>query len=156
MKNISGLFVFRFTLLHVLTYLFFGILFMFISDYFAFFHQHDLLKDIMLPPTALKVRLAPLVQIVRGLLLALAFYPFRSILRTRLGWLKLFFLLFVFSGIGAVITGPGSIEGWLYTRIGFINPLIGLPEIILQMLTFSYFLYRWEKQSEKPVEKTDG
>ncbi|MDZ7796435.1 MAG: hypothetical protein U5N56_05050 [Candidatus Marinimicrobia bacterium] len=61
MKNISDHFVFRFTLLHVLTYLFFGILFMFILDYFAFFRQHDLLKDIMLSPSTLKIRLAPLV-----------------------------------------------------------------------------------------------
>ncbi|MDZ7796436.1 MAG: hypothetical protein U5N56_05055 [Candidatus Marinimicrobia bacterium] len=54
-----------------------------------------------------------------------------------------------------MITRPGLIEGWLYTRIGFINPLIGIPELTLQMLTFSYLLYRWEKQPKSTVEKKE-
>jgi hypothetical protein len=64
---------------------------------------------------ALSVRLAIPVQIFRGALLALAIYSFREVIGQRLGWLKLFFLLFVLTAIGSVITGPGSIEGFLYT-----------------------------------------
>ncbi|MDD5492319.1 MAG: hypothetical protein PHV60_06540, partial [bacterium] len=89
-------------------------------------------------------RLAAPAQIIRGLLLATAIYPFRAvILESRYGWLKLFWLMFVLTGIGAVITGPGSIEGFLYTRFAY-NPLIGLPEITLQMLVFSWLF--WKRQ----------
>ena len=46
------------------------------------------------------------------------------------GWLKLFWLMYVLTSIGAVITGPGSIEGFLYMTFSH-NPLIGVPEITL-------------------------
>jgi hypothetical protein len=92
----------------------------------------------------LSVGLAPLAQVLRGALLALAIFPFREvIIGRRLGWIKLFFLLFVLTSIGSVITGPGSIEGFLYTRFSF-NPLIGYPEIAIQMLAFSWLFCCWQ------------
>lgn len=91
----------------------------------------------MKPADALSVRLAPLVQIIRGALLGLAIFPFRSVIRKgKYGWLKLFWLLYILTSLGVVITGPGSIEGFLYTKFSY-NPLVGVPEITLQMLAFS-------------------
>ena len=55
--------------------------------------------------------------------------------------MKLFWLLYVLTSIGAVITGPGSIEGFLYTTFSY-NPLIGVPEITLQMMAFSWLFAR--------------
>lgn len=143
-----GRFIGRFTLIHVITYMIFGILFMFICGYFDYFSSHDILKDFMRSSDSLIVRLAILIQFIRGSLLAFVLYPFRdTIVNSEKGWLKLFGLLWVLTGIGAVITGPGSIEGFIYTKLGFGNPLIGLPEITLQMLTFSYLFVKWEKNS---------
>ncbi len=141
----------RFTLMHVLTYLIFGILFMLITDYFTVFSEHEIMKDIMRESDSIWVRISPLVQILRGLLLGIVIYPFREIIfNTEKGWLKLFGLLWVLTGIGAVITGPGSIEGMLYTNLGFGNPLIGLPEVTFQMLAFSYFFvkFSWRRKNE--------
>lgn len=141
----------RFTLMHVLTYLIFGILFMLITDYFTVFSEHEIMKDIMRDSDSIWVRISPLVQVLRGLLLGTVIYPFREIIfNTEKGWLKLFGLLWVLTGIGAVITGPGSIEGMLYTNLGFGNPLIGLPEVTLQMLAFSYFFvkFSWRRKNE--------
>ena len=88
----------------------------------------------MKPADALSVRLAPLVQIIRGALLGLAIFPSRSVIREgKYGWLKLFWLLY--------ILGPGSIEGFLYTKFSY-NPLVGVPEITLQMLAFSWLFCR--------------
>ncbi|MDD3424835.1 hypothetical protein [Sphaerochaeta sp.] len=127
-KNITG-FMVRFTLVHVLTYVFFGIAFMLLSRYFDYFAYQRVFYEVMKPSTALTVRLAPLVQIVRGLLLAFALYPSRAgFIGVPSGWIRLFALLFVLTSIGSVITGPGSIEGLLYTYFPF-NPLIGYPEI---------------------------
>ena len=107
----------------------------------------------MKPSDAFTVRLAPLVQLIRGALLALAVYSFREVIIGRkYGWLKLFALLFVLTGIGAVITGPGSIEGFLYTRFSF-NPLIGYPEIGLQMLAFSWLFCRWQGKNAAVIKK---
>ncbi len=105
----------------------------------------------MKPSDSLSVGLAPLAQVLRGALLALVIYPFREVvIRRKLGWLKLFFLLFVTTSIGAVITGPGSIEGFLYTRFSF-NPFIGYPEIALQMLAFSCLFCRWQGKKSAAI-----
>lgn len=108
----------------------------------------------MKPEDALSVRLAVPVQFLRGALMALAIYPFREvIIIKRFGWLKLFILLFVMTCIGAVITGPGSIEGFLYTKFSF-NPLIGYPEVAVQMFAFSWLFCKWQSRKQK-VEKND-
>ena len=140
-------FTLRYIVLHTLTYLAFGIIFMLVSQYFEYFKSDPIFDMVMKPSDALTVRIAPLVQVIRGALLAFAIYSFRKvIIGHKWGWLKLFVLLFVLTGIGAVITGPGSIEGFLYTRFSF-NPLIGYPEIALQMLAFSWLFCRWQGKS---------
>lgn len=68
-----------------------------------------------------------------------------TILQKPYGWIKLFWILFVLTSVGAVITGPGSIEGLLYTNFEF-NPFIGYPEITLQMLTFSWLFSKWQNK----------
>lgn len=148
-------FTLRFLLVHTLTYLAFGIFFMLVSQYFEFFKSDPVFSRVMKPADALTVRLAPLVQILRGALMALAIYPFREVLTGKLGWLKLFFLLFVLTAVGAVITGPGSIEGFLYTDFAF-NPLIGYPEVGLQMLAFSRLFCLWQRKcvvKKKPIDE---
>lgn len=140
-------FTFKFAIVHAATYLFFGILFMLISNYFDIFAEDPIFSVVMKPADALSVRLAAPAQIIRGVLLALAIYPFRSvILEKSYGWLKLFWLMYVLTSIGAVITGPGSIEGFLYTNFNY-NPLIGVPEITLQMLAFSWLFCKWQSKS---------
>ncbi len=92
--------------------------------------------------------------------MALAIYPFREIVvRHRYGWLKLFFLLLILTSVSSVITGPGSIEGFLYTRFSF-DPLIGYPEISLQMLAFSWLFCRWQiskiaKETEVQMQRKE-
>lgn len=152
LKKDGARFVWRFVLLHVVTYAAFGIAFMLISNYFEYFSSDPIFSQVMKPSDALSVRLAVLVQFLRGTLLALAILPFREIvLQKPYGWLKLFWLLFVLTSVGAVITGPGSIEGFLYTNFEF-NPLIGLPEIALQMFAFSWLFCRWQDRSTKKSE----
>jgi len=141
-------FTLRFVVVHVVTYTVFGIIFMSFSNYFSFFASDPILNAVMKPANALSVKLAVPAQIIRGALLGLAIYPFRVVVfEKRFGWLKLFWLMFVLTGIGAVITGPGSIEGFLYTKFPF-NPLVGLPEITVQMLAFSWIFCRWQRKEQ--------
>lgn len=139
-------FIWRFSVVHVVTYAIFGITFMIVSSYFDYFSSDPIFSQVMKPSDALSVRLAVPVQFFRGSLLALAVFPFREIiLQKPYGWVKLFFLLFVMTSVGSVITGPGSIEGFLYTNFVF-NPLIGYPEISLQMLAFSWLFSKWQRR----------
>ncbi|HHY97680.1 MAG TPA: hypothetical protein GX509_02950 [Firmicutes bacterium] len=101
-----------------------------------------MLKEIMRTLDSPIVQLAVVFQILRGALLGLAFYHFRAIIpKGPYGWLKLFLALWILTGIGAVITGPGSIEGYIYTKFSF-NIAVGFPEITIQMFAFSYLFVR--------------
>lgn len=147
-------FVRRFTLTHVVTYLVFGVTFLFVSGYFEHFAADELLSRIMRPADSPLVRAAILIQFIRGALLALVLYPFRPVIvRGKHGWLKLFGLLWVLTSIGSAIAGPGSIEGFIYTRFDPESTLIGLPEVTLQVLACSYFFYWWERNATSPVRK---
>lgn len=138
------IFILRFSITHTVTYIIFGMFFMMASNYFDVFAQDPLFSVVMKSFESLSVRLAPLLQLVRGGLLATAIYPFRTvILKKKYGWLKLFWLMYVLTSIGAVIIGPGSIEGFLYTNFS-CSPLIGVPEITFQLLVFSWLFVRWE------------
>jgi len=140
-------FIWRFTIVHVATYAAFGIIFMLVSSYFDYFSHEPLLSQVMKTSDALSVRLAVPVQFLRGSLLAFGIFPFREIMLEKpYGWIKLFWLLFVLTSVGAVIAGPGSIEGFLYTNFEF-NPIIGYPEISLQMLAFSWLFWRWQSRA---------
>ncbi|MHB1155095.1 MAG: hypothetical protein ACYCWE_20015 [Eubacteriales bacterium] len=124
------------------------------SGYFEYFESDPIFDMVMKPQDALSVRLAIPVQFLRGPLLALAIYPFKDvIIGKRFGWLKLFWLIFILTSIGAVITGPGSIEGFLYTKFTF-NTLIGYPEISLQMLAFSWLFCKWMNVKSNKIVST--
>jgi len=138
-------FVARYVLVHLVTYVVCGIVFMVVSNYAEAFQQ-PLMADYMRPVDDPIVALGIPLQLPRGALLALALWPFRSILIGVRGWAKLWALLWVLTGVGAVITGPGSLEGMVYTKLGFGNPLIGLPEVTLQTLAFSSLLCAWERR----------
>lgn len=145
-------FTLRYTVVHTITYLLFGIFFMLISRYFEYFKSDPIFDFVMKPSDAFTVRLAPIVQILRGTLLALAIFPFREVIIGRKGGaVKLSFLLISLTSIGAVITGPGSIEGFLYTRFSF-NPLVGYPEIALQMLVSSWLFCYWQGNQSVFIE----
>lgn len=142
-------FISRFSVIHTLTYAVLGIVFMLLSDYFSYFEADELLSVVMKPVDSLSVRLAIPAQLIRGAILGSAVYPIReSIIRESFGWLKLAWLMFAFTAIGAVITGPGSIEGLLYTNFPF-DPLTGYPEIILQILTFSILFTWWSNRKNR-------
>lgn len=94
-------FTLRFVEIHTLTYLVFGIFFMLVSRYFEYFKSDPIFDLVMKPSGSLSVGLAPLAQVLRGALLALAIFPFREvIIGRRLGWIKLFFYC-LFSPVSA-------------------------------------------------------
>jgi len=98
----------------------------------------------MRPISSSWVAAGPALQVIRGLIFAVALYPFRSVfLSGRQGWLKLWGLLVglaIFSTAGAA---PGSVEGIIYTKIPLGSQLIGLPEVLLQTLAFSLLITTW-------------
>ena len=124
------------TLLHVVTYLVVGIIASIAFDYATLFEQ-PVIRDYMREFGSVSLFVGPVVQVVRGVIVAAVLLPFRQVLAGRLGWLWLWLLLV---GIGILSTSaaaPSSIEGLVYTRVPLWYHAIGLPEMLVQTLAFS-------------------
>jgi hypothetical protein len=139
----------RVTASHVVTYFVAGLLAYTLLDYEALFESAGF-SCLMRPMSSGWIAAGPALQVFRGLIFALALYPFRSVfLDGRQGWLKLWGLLVglaIFSTAGAA---PGSVEGMIYTTIPIASHLRGLPEILLQTLAFSWLLGAWHRHPRR-------
>lgn len=92
----------------------------------------------------------PLLQPIRGLIFALAFYPLREILFGRKsGWLISWWLLVALGILSTFGPPPGSIEGMIYTRIPILDQLVGWLEVVPQALLLSVILFYWVNHPEK-------
>ena len=96
------------------------------------------------------VAAGPGLQVLRGLLLALFLYPFRSIFfETSHGWIKFWALSF---GLGFLLTisaAPGSFEGYLYTDIPPRFHLLGIPEVGLYLSLFTGIVFGWRGRARR-------
>jgi hypothetical protein len=134
---------------HTVTYFIAGILAFTINDYKTMYAQPPL-SYLMRPTTDAIVMAGPLFQPIRGVIFALAFYPLRSVVFEKpRGWLVLWWVLLalgVFSTFGPAF---GSVEGLIYTRLPARGQLLGLWEVVLQSLLFSFILFQWVNQPQK-------
>ena len=136
----------RYTTVHVLVYLVVGLVLMNFMDYKENFMTDEYFANFR-PLDSPIVRAAILFQIIRGGMIGLILYPFREkIIESRTGWLKLFFVLFGLTCIGAINAPPGSIEGFIYKDVSLTAHLIGMPEIIVQSLGISFIFWVWERK----------
>lgn len=134
-------FYIKVAIIHSATYIFYGILFSSLFDY-SNLYSTPIVSSFMRNFDSPFIIAGPFLQPVRALVFAAVLYPLRDFLRTKkLGWLILFGL---FLGIGIIAppsAAPSSIEGLIYTQLPLAFHLKGLPEIILQTLTFSFLLW---------------
>lgn len=92
----------------------------------------------------------PLLQPIRGLIFALAFYPLREILfGKKNGWLVLWWLLVALGILSTFGPAPASVEGMLYTVIPIADQLTGWLEVVPQALLLSVILFYWVNHPEK-------
>ncbi len=148
-SNGFGRFFLRVTACHVVTYTIAGILAYTLFHYATTFESGDL-ANFMKPTSSKWVALGPAFQVVRGLIFAIALYPFRRVfLEERRGWLKLWGLLF---GLGILSTygpAPGSVEGIVYTKVPPLGQILGLREVVAQSLAFSLLLVAWYRRPHR-------
>lgn len=137
----------RFSLIHVLTYVLAGVIFIKLQNYSSVFKNlHDFTNYRSIDSPI--VRASALIQFIRGSFFAILLYPFyNTIFNSKRGWLMLFGVLWGFTLIGSVSAVPGSIEGFIYTRTALSEHLIGIPEVTVQMLAFSLLFFVWERKT---------
>jgi hypothetical protein len=134
---------------HTVTYFIAGVLALVAGGYETTFATPPL-SYFMRPTTDAVVMAGPLFQPVRGVIFALAFYPLRTVLfERRRGWLILWWLLLALGVLSTFGPAPGSVEGIIYTIIPPRRQILGLWEVLLQSLLFSFILYHWVNRPRK-------
>jgi hypothetical protein len=104
----------------------------------------------MRPTDSIWVALGPALQVVRGLVFALALHPFRRVfLDEHRGWLKLWGLFLGLSILSTAGPAPGSIEGLIYTKLPPVGQILGLWETVLQTLALSLLLFGWHRRPHR-------
>jgi len=153
-RSVLG-FLGRVTVVHFVTYFVFGVIFAFFNPFHPGEHVLYAIPEFeafFRPITDPLVRAGGLFQLVRGPILALALFPFRSIfLQNKRGWLLLWGLFLALAIIAPSGAAPSSIEGFVYTRLPAWFHLAGAPEVILQTLVFSVLVFVWERRVEKKI-----
>jgi len=140
---------FKTVVAHTLTYVFAGILAYNLGDYETTFSQPPL-SYFMRPTSDPWIMAGPLLQPVRGVIFALAFYPLRDVLfGRRHGWLILWWLLVSLGILSTFGPAPGSVEGLIYTIVPPFSQLWGLWEVLLQSLLLSAVLVSWVRHPGK-------
>lgn len=137
-------------IVHTTTYFVAGFLAYTLGGYEQTFSEPPL-SYFMRPTSDPLVMAGPLVQPVRGVIFALAFYPLRNVLfAERRGWLVLWWLLLALGVLATFGPAPGSVEGLIYTIIPPLAQILGLWEVLLQSFLFSVVLVYWVRHPGKP------
>jgi uncharacterized membrane protein len=90
------------------------------------------------------VRAGILFQPIRGVLFGLVFYLLRDVLfRQKNGWLIMWIALVVIGIFSTFAPAPGSIEGFIYTKLLSTRRWGGLVEILSQSFLLSVITYYW-------------
>lgn len=145
-------FTWKVVVTHTLTYFFFGLIMSNLFHYERLFEQ-DVIRDFMRPIDSPYVLVGPFLSPLRGLLFAVALWPIRNlILEKKRGWLILWNILVMVGILSTPAAAPCSVEGALYSRLPLWYHLIGLPEIMLQTLAFSWVLVWWDKRQYQKAE----
>ncbi len=89
------------------------------------------------------------LQIFRGIIIAIVLLPFKDIILSKKGWLKLLGLILGLSYLSTIGPTFGSFEGYIYTKLPIQYHLLGIPETLAYAIPFSLLLILWYKNPTK-------
>ena len=147
-KSESVTFIWRVASIHTIAYFIAGIFALLFMNYKGHFAS-DIMSVIMRPIDSPWVALGSGLQLIRGIIIALVLLPFKEIVISKNGWIKLLGLVLGLSYISTIGPTFGSFEGYIYTKIPLQYHLLGIPETLLYVLLFSLPLFVWYK---KPIK----
>ena len=143
-------FTWRIVAAHVMAYFIAGLFAMNLFNYDELFASGTL-SLFMKPTTAPIVALGPCLQMIRGIIMALVLLPIRKVFtEEKYGFLKLGLLIFGLSVLSTFAAAFGSVDGFIYTKLSFVEQIIGYPEAILWIFLFVgilWIFYKFEKKA---------
>lgn len=143
-------FVWRITAVHTISYFVAGIFALVFMDYREHFAS-ETMSVLMLPVDSSWVAAGPGLQPIRGLLIGLVLLPFKNVILSDKGWLKLAGLILGLSYLSTIGPTVGSFDGYIYTKIPLQYHLLGIPETLLYVLLFSLLSFSWYAKPHKAL-----
>jgi hypothetical protein len=87
------------------------------------------------------VALGPVLQIFRGIIIALVLLPLRkTFFEEKRGLVKLGIIIIGLSLLSTIGPVMGSFEGYIYTKIPYMYQILGYPEAVIYVLLFTGIL----------------
>jgi len=106
----------------------------------------------MKPTTDPIVAFGTCLQIIRGVIMALVLLPIRKVFtEEKYGFLKLGLLILGLSVLSTFAAAFGSVDGFIYTKLSFMEQIIGYPEAFLWIFLFISILWVFYKFEKKIV-----
>ena len=138
-----GTFFWRITASHMVTYMIVGIIASNAMNYRDMF-DNSALSCLYLPFDSPWIAAGPGLQFIRGLIFALALWYFKeNFLFQKYGWLRLWGLVVGLSILSTAGAPPGSIEGFIYTKIPIADQIKGYLEVVPQTGLFAILVCLW-------------
>ena len=124
------------TYAHTIAYFIAGVFAVLVMNY-RDLYATEIISSFMHPVDTPIVALGPVLQIFRGILLALILLPLRkTFFEEKHGLIKLGILIIGLSLLSTIGPTFGSFDGYIYTKIPFQYQILGYPEAILYVLLF--------------------
>ena len=151
-KRENFTFVWRVSTAHVIAYFIAGILAMNLFKYDNLFSS-GILSCLMKPITDPTVAIGGTsLQLIRGIIVALILLPLRKVfIEEKYGFLKLGLLILGLSVLSTFGPAFGSIEGFIYTKMSFMEQITGYPEAIIWISLFVGILWVFYKFEKKVI-----
>ena len=141
-----GTFFWRIASSQIVTYTIMGIIASTLMNYKEIFDSSETYRAYDSPWIAA----GPGLQVIRGFIFALALWYFKeNFLFQKYGWLKLWGLVVGLSILSTTAAAPGSIEGFIYTTIPFVDQVKGYLEVVPQTGMFSFIVCYWYAHPRK-------
>ncbi len=147
-------FAWRVTVAHVIAYFIAGVFAMNVFNYAELFSSGSM-SLLMKPTTTPIIAFGPCLQIIRGIIMALVFLPIRKVFTEgKFGFWKMGLLILGLSVLSTFGPAFGSVDGFIYTKLSFMEQIIGYPEAILWIFLFTGILWVFYKFEKKAIDVT--
>jgi len=136
---------------HTIAYFIAGIFALVVVNYRELYAT-EIISSFMLPVDTPIVALGPLLQVFRGIIIALILLPLRKIFfEEKYGLLKLGLIVIGLSLLSTIGPTIGSFEGYIYTKIPYMYQILGYPEAIIYVALFIGILGVSKKYAHKKI-----
>ena len=136
---------------HTIAYFIAGIFAVVVMNYRELYAT-EIISSVMLPVDTPIVALGPLLQVFRGIIIALILWPLRkAFFEEKYGLLKLGLIVIGLSLLSTIGPTMGSFDGYIYTKIPYMYQILGYPETIIYVLLFIGILAVSKKYAHKKV-----